>query len=73
MCAQQRLKSDCAVWSESSLSAWRIFASLAIQNAPSEDSDQTARMRSLIWIRRAHMSEGMFPDVAVHQVTTKET
>ena len=39
-----------AVWSESSLSAWRNFASLAIQNAPSEDSDQTAWMRRLIWI-----------------------
>ena len=39
-----------AVLLESSLSAWRNIASLAIQNAPSEDSDQTARMRSLIWI-----------------------
>ena len=39
-----------AVWSESSLSAWRNFASLAIQNASSEDSDQTARMR-LMWKR----------------------
>ena len=36
----------CAVWSESSMSAWRNFASLAIQNAASEDSDQTARMQS---------------------------
>ena len=33
-------------WSEFSLSAWRNVASLAIQNAPGEDSDQTAR----IWI-----------------------
>ena len=32
------------------LSAWRKFACLAIQNAFSEDSDQTARMRRLIWI-----------------------
>ena len=40
----------CAVWSKSSLSAWRNIASLAIQDAPSEDSDQTARMRRLIWI-----------------------
>ena len=40
----------CAVWSESSLSAWWHFASSAIQNAPSEHSDQTARMRRLIWI-----------------------
>ena len=39
-----------AVWSESLLSAWRNFASLAIQNAPREDSDQTAWMRRLIWI-----------------------
>ena len=54
-----------AVWSESSLSAWKKkkkkknykkkkkknnLASLAIENAPSEDSDQTARMRRLIWI-----------------------
>ena len=40
----------CAVWLASSLSAWRNFVSLAIQNAPCEDSDQTARMRSLILI-----------------------
>ena len=39
-----------AVWSESSLSAWTTFASLAIQYAFSEDSDQTARMLRLIWI-----------------------
>ena len=28
----------------------RHFVPMAIQNAPGEDSDQTARMRSLIWI-----------------------
>ena len=39
-----------AVWSESSLSAWRNVAFLVIQKAPSEDSGQTARMRRLIWI-----------------------
>ena len=39
-----------AVWSESSLFTWRNFASMAIQNVPSEDSDQTVRMRRLIWI-----------------------
>ena len=39
-----------AVWSESSLSARRNFASLAIRNAPSEDSDQTVRMHRLILI-----------------------
>ena len=53
MCAQRRLKSSCAAARclfGSLLSAWRNFASLAIQNAPSEDSDQTARMCRLIWI-----------------------
>ena len=39
-----------AVWSESSLSGRINVAPLAIQNAPSEDSDQTSRMRRLIWI-----------------------
>ena len=29
---------------------WINFASLAMQNVASEDSDQTARMRRLIWI-----------------------
>ena len=52
MCAQRRLRSACASAQsdQSSLSAWRNFASLAIQNPPSEDSDQTAQMRRLIWI-----------------------
>ena len=39
-----------AVWSESLLSAWRNFTSLAVRNPPSEDSDQSAQMRRLIWI-----------------------
>ena len=39
-----------AIWSESSMSVWRNFAFMAIQNASSEDSDQTVRMRRLIWI-----------------------
>ena len=63
------------VWLESSLCSWRT-AFLAIQNAPNEDSDQTAQMRSLIWIfvgrtfaqsdlnfRWAHMSEDTFSHV----------
>ena len=40
---------------ESSLSAWRNFAFMAIQNVPSEDSD-----RNLRW---AHTSLGTIPDV----------
>ena len=39
-----------AVWSESSLDAWRNFAWLAIENELSEDSDQTARIPNVIWI-----------------------
>ena len=48
-----------AVWSEPSLGAWRNFAPLAIQNAQSEDSDQTARIahvQSDLILRWAHMS-----------------
>ena len=39
-----------AVWSESSLFARRNVASFLPKNAASEDSDQTARMRRLVWI-----------------------
>ena len=46
-----------------SLSAWRNFASMAIHNPPSEDSDQIARMRSLIWIFAERSSKGTFSDV----------
>ena len=37
-----------AVWLVSSLSVWKNFASMAIKNAPSEDSDKIERMRRLI-------------------------
>ena len=48
-----------AVWSESSLSARRNFASLTIQNLLSEDSDQLARMSRLIWI----LAGRIYPEV----------
>ena len=35
---------------QSLLSTWGNVVALAIRNTPSEDSDQSARMRSLIWI-----------------------
>ena len=35
-------------------------ASVAIQNAPSEDSDQTAQMQSDLNLLWTHISEGMF-------------
>ena len=59
-----------AVWSESSLSTWRNFALLAIQTAPSEDSDQTARMRRLIWIfaGRTCLKLRLLTLIAVHIV-----
>ena len=38
-----------AVLSESSLFAWRNFASLVIQNAADEYSDQTVRIYRLVW------------------------
>ena len=46
-----------AVKSESSLSAWRNIAALSIQNAHSEDSDQTAQKCRLIWIFAGCTSE----------------
>ena len=53
MCAQRRIKSAyvSAQSEQSTVGAYkRNFISFAIQKAPSEDSDQIARMRRLIWI-----------------------
>ena len=53
MCAQRKLKSAyVSLQSDQSRRCPHedIFASNAIRNARSEDSDQTARMRRLIWI-----------------------
>ena len=51
MYAQRRFKSACAsAQSDQSLSSYRKFASLAIQNASSEDSDQTTQMHKVILI-----------------------
>ena len=50
MCAQWRLRSDWADWSESSLSPWRKLGPLATHWAHSEDFDQTGRMPRLIWV-----------------------
>ena len=40
----------CAVWSESSLTAFWIVKGVKFLYADNEDSDQTTRMRSLIWV-----------------------
>ena len=52
MLAEVRHKSAYASeqFDQSLLSSWRHFTFLAIQNAHSKDSDQTAQIRSLIWI-----------------------
>ena len=50
MCARQRLNILRNRNQSLIFSAWRNVASLDIQNALSEDSDQTAQMRRLIWI-----------------------
>ena len=39
-----------AVWSESSLGAFSIAKDTKFLHADNEDSDQTARMRRLIWV-----------------------
>ena len=48
----------CTVWSESSFCMMKL-CNLGYLNMPCEDSDQTAQMRSLIWIFAGHTSEGM--------------
>ena len=46
-CAQRRFKLACiSVQSYSELSAWRNFATLAIQNVPKYDSDQAGNMQA---------------------------
>ena len=46
---QISLRIRAAIRSVHLFSAWRNFPTLAIQNAPSGDSDQTARMHRAIW------------------------
>ena len=65
--AQQRLNNkDALAQSDRSLPFpnEEMFASLATQNVPREDSDQTANARTDLNLRRVHMSEGTFSDVA---------
>ena len=55
-----------AVWSESSLGAFWITKDAKFLHAGNEGSDQTARMRRLIWVFVARPSEGMFLHDLVH-------
>ena len=54
-----------AVWSESSLDTFRIAKDAKNIHAGNEDSNQTARMRRLIWVFVALMSDCPFPHVTV--------
>ena len=73
MYAQRRLKSACAsAQSDQSLRCphEETLNSWLSKKGPSEDSDQTARMRRLN-LRWARMSEGTFSDVAVQVIETR--
>ena len=55
-----------AVYSEFLFLHKETLHPLAIQNVPSEDSDQTVWMCRLIWIFTGHKSEDMFSDLGTH-------
>ena len=56
----------CAVWSESSLGAFWIAKATKLLHVDNEDSDQTARMRWLIWVSGwVHMSKATISLFAV--------
>ena len=63
MCAQRRLKSDCA----STLTAWRNFASLAIQNAQWRFWLDRRHEQADMNFHWAHMSGGTFSEGAAHR------
>ena len=69
MRTQWRLKS--AQFDQCSLSGWRNFAYLTIQNAPDEDSDQTAQLRWVrhIWIFTV-ISEDIFLGPVVQSIVS---
>ena len=54
LCAQRRLRPDWAVWSESSLSAWRKLGSLATHWVHSEDWSDWADTQADLSLRWAH-------------------
>ena len=66
--AKTQISSTCAFAQsdQSLLPAWRNLAFLAIQNVPSENSNQTARMYRLIWIFAGRTFSCTISDVAAH-------
>ena len=61
MCAQWRLKSAYTLMQSDQ-------SSLSIQNAPSDDSDQTAQMHRLNWIFPGCTCQGMLSDTAAQML-----
>ena len=73
MCSQGKLKSACAS-AKLDHCSYEETSSLAVQNAPREDSDQTAKSaQSDLNLHRAQMSKGTFSAVQahLHQLTEK--
>ena len=58
------------VWIESLQFALRNLKFLTIQRALSKNSDQTARMRRLMWVFARHMCKGIFSYVENHMMQT---
>ena len=55
-----------AVWSDSSLGTFWIAKDPKFLRVDNEDSNQTARMRRLIWVFVGHMSGGTFSHGEAH-------
>ena len=62
-----------AVWSESPMGAFSIAKDRKFLHADNQDSDQTARMRKLIWVRWAHRLGGTFFHVSGHCIALLTT
>ena len=56
------------IGSESSLSAWKNMASLAIQKCTSEDWSNYVNAQTDMILRWVHMSDGTLSDVAIHTI-----
>ena len=64
------------VWSESLLSAWRRFESLATHKAHGRDSDHASRIRRLMWVfagRKGNLVVMSCSSSLISEVSTKST
>ena len=72
MCTQAKIQISLrirAVWSESSLGAFWIAEDTKFLHADKEYSDQTARMRRLIWVFFGQHVRGTFSNISAQIVT----